>query len=82
MYYHADLQSAHEDPRGATEEIVTDIAIMNPNPTDIQLPVTSSVVIGVNEIMPLKGEHEEHGAGAEGAGGKNIYIDKSNNKAM
>lgn len=68
--YHADLHSAHEDPRGATEGIVTDIAIMNPNPTDIQLPVTSSVVIGVNEIMPLEGEHEEHGAGAEGAGGE------------
>lgn len=68
--YHADLHSAHVDQQGTAEgRIITDIAIMNPTLSDIQLPVTSTVVIGVNEIMPLdEGAHEEHGVEPAGAG--------------
>jgi len=74
--YHADLHSAHVDQQVAAEgRIITDIAIMNPTLSDIQLPVTSTVVIGVNEIMPLdEGGHEEHGAGAEGLGDRGGHL--------
>lgn len=69
--YHTDLHSAHGDHQGTLEgRIITDIALWNPTSTEIQLPVTSTVVIGVNEIMPLEGGHEEHGAETEGAGGE------------
>jgi hypothetical protein len=46
--YHIDIPSK-------AGEIVTDIAIQNPTTTEIKLPSTSSVVIGVNEIAPLQG---------------------------
>jgi hypothetical protein len=36
-------------------QVVTDIAIQNPTTSEIKLPATSSVVIGVNEIAPLQG---------------------------
>jgi hypothetical protein len=52
--YHADLE-----PSGNISEI-TDIALMNPTDEDIEFPVTSSVVIGVNKIA--KGEHHEEEA--------------------
>jgi hypothetical protein len=45
--YHADIPSK-------AGEIVTDIAIQNPTTTEIKLPSTSSIVIGVNEIAPLQ----------------------------
>ena len=38
--------------------IVTDIAIQNPTTSEIKLPSTSSVVIGVNEIVSLPGGSE------------------------
>lgn len=50
--YHVDLM-----PGGNVSKI-TDIALMNPTEDDIEFPVTSTVVIGVNEIA--KGEHETH----------------------
>jgi hypothetical protein len=46
--YHVDIPST-------AGEVVTDIAIQNPTTTEIKLPSTSSVVIGVNEIAPLQG---------------------------
>lgn len=52
--YHLDLP-----PEGI--DTVTDVAILNPTDKAIRLPRTSTVVIGVNEIMPLGGEHAEHG---------------------
>lgn len=52
--YHVDLP-----PEGI--DTVTDVAILNPTDKAIRLPRTSTVVIGVNEIMPLGEEHEGHG---------------------
>jgi len=64
--YHADLHSAHEDQQGSAKgRAITDIAIMNPTSTEMQFPVTSTVVIGVNEIMPLE-KGQEHGVGEGG----------------
>lgn len=56
--YHADLM-----PSGNVSKI-TDIALMNPTEDDIEFPVTSTVVIGVNEIA--KGENESHEAAEAG----------------
>ncbi len=53
--YHVDLPP--EDYANNT----TDIALLNPTDKAIRLPRTSTVVIGVNEIMPLGMEHMEHG---------------------
>src|ERR671918_2646120 len=50
--YHADLAS---EPGG---NLTTDIAIQNPGEEDIELPPTSTVVIGVNKVMP--GSEEQH----------------------
>ena len=50
--YHVDLMT------GGNVSKITDIALMNPTEDDIEFPVTSTVVIGVNEIA--KGEHETH----------------------
>jgi hypothetical protein len=64
--YHADLHSAHGDHEGTAEgSVITDIALFNPNDVPARLPWQGgSVVIGVNEIMPLEGDHhgeeEEH----------------------
>ena len=49
--YHVDIPSK-------AGEVVTDIAIQNPTTTEIKLPSTSSVVIGVNEIVSLPGGSE------------------------
>ncbi|MFB5600718.1 MAG: hypothetical protein ACE5SW_10895, partial [Nitrososphaeraceae archaeon] len=59
--YHADLGP------GGNVTTITDIALMNPTEEDIEFPVTSSVVIGVNKIA--KGEHhaEESGNSEEAA---------------
>jgi hypothetical protein len=50
--YHADLAS---EQGGNT---TTDIAIQNPSEEDVELPATSTVVIGVNNVLP--GAAEEH----------------------
>ena len=48
--YHVDIP-----PQNLT---VTDIAIQNPGDSDEVLPASSTVVIGINEIMPGEGHHE------------------------
>ena len=50
--YHADLASQQGG------NMTTDIAIQNPGDEDIELPATSTVVIGVNKVLP--GAAEEH----------------------
>ncbi len=49
------------------EEVITDIAIVNPGDSVIEFPPGSTVVIGVNEIMPgaEEGEHGHGGTGGE-----------------
>ena len=54
--YHADLASEEGG------NLTTDIAIQNPGEEDIDLPPTSTVVIGVNKIMPGSEEHLEEAA--------------------
>lgn len=49
--YHVDIP-----PQNLT---ITDIAIQNPGDSDESLPAGSTVVIGVNEIMPGAEHHEE-----------------------
>jgi hypothetical protein len=51
--YHADLASEQGG------NLTTDIAIQNPGDEDIDLPPTTTVVIGVNKIMPGSEEHQE-----------------------
>ena len=51
--YHADLASEQGG------NLTTDIAIQNPGEEDIELPPTTTVVIGVNKVMPGSDEHEE-----------------------
>ena len=46
--YHIDIPQA--------SAVTTDIAIQNPTNNSIKLPDTSTVIIGVNEIMPLAGQ--------------------------
>ena len=46
------------------EEVITDVAIANPGDSDLEFPPGSTVVIGINEIMP-GAEEGEHGHGAE-----------------
>ena len=53
--YHVDLMSNPTSTAGSSENatgIITDIAISNPSSSSITFPATSTVVIGVNEIMP------------------------------
>ena len=50
--YHADLASQQGG------NMTTDIAIQNPGEGDVELPATSTVVIGVNKVLP--GAAEEH----------------------
>jgi hypothetical protein len=54
--YHVDI-APHE-------EVITDVAIANPGDSDLEFPPGSTVVIGINEIMP-GAEEGEHGPGAE-----------------
>jgi hypothetical protein len=63
--YHVDLASDHSGNASAT---ITDIAIQNPTQDDVSFGPSSSVVVGINEIM--KGTHEAHGEGAEHAEGE------------
>jgi hypothetical protein len=52
--YHADLASEQGG------NMTTDIAIQNPGEEDVELPATSSVVIGVNKVLPgASAEHHE-----------------------
>lgn len=46
--------------------IITDIAIQNPTDNDIELPATSTVVIGINKIMLLYEEYEVEGEETKG----------------
>lgn len=67
--YHVDLMSNSSATTGsgvnATATIITDIAISNPSNANMTtFPATSTVVIGVNEIMPIEGEHGQHGEGS------------------
>src|SRR5919106_2527791 len=50
--YHAHLASVQGG------KMTTDIAIQNPGEADVELPATSTVVIGVNKVLP--GAAEEH----------------------
>lgn len=50
--YHVDVASDETTP-------ITDIAIANNFTEDIDFPETSSIVLGVNEIAPLSGDHRE-----------------------
>jgi hypothetical protein len=52
--YHADLASVQGG------NMTTDIAIQNPGEGDVEFPATSTVVIGVNKVLP--GAAEEHEA--------------------
>jgi hypothetical protein len=52
--YHADLASEQGG------NLTTDIAIQNAGEEDVELPATSTVVIGVNKVLP--GAAEEHEA--------------------
>jgi hypothetical protein len=56
--YHADLASEQGG------NMTTDIAIQNPGEEDVELPATSTVVIGVNKVLPGAAE-EQHEAGEE-----------------
>jgi hypothetical protein len=53
--YHADLATE------AGGNLTTDIAIQNAGDEDVELPATSTVVIGVNKVLP--GAAEAHAAG-------------------
>src|SRR5919109_3280995 len=60
--YHVDLPppaQANATAANATTTMITDIAIQNPGDEDVTLPSTSTVVIGVNEIM--RGAHSHEG---------------------
>jgi hypothetical protein len=57
--YHADLASEQGG------NLTTDIAIQNAGEEDVELPATSTVVIGVNKVLPgAAEEHEEEAATA------------------
>ena len=60
--YHVDVASQP----GGQADIITDIAIQNPTSTTMTFPSTSTVVIGVDEIMPS----------AEMAAGANMTTNK------
>jgi hypothetical protein len=50
--YHVDIASDETTP-------ITDIAIQNNSTDDIDFPATSTIVLGVNEIAHLSGQHHE-----------------------
>lgn len=54
-----DLCMYHADIAPTANETITDIAIQNNSTDGIDFPSTSTIVIGVNEIVPL-GEHDHH----------------------
>ncbi|MGA8105491.1 MAG: hypothetical protein WB815_02460, partial [Nitrososphaeraceae archaeon] len=57
--YHADLASEGGN-------LTTDIAIQNAGEEDVELPATSTVVIGINKVLPgaVEEHHEEEEATA------------------
>jgi hypothetical protein len=60
--YHADLSSEQGG------NMTTDIAIQNPGDEDVELPATSTVVIGVNKVLPGAAEEHQEAGGATTAG--------------
>ena len=58
--YHADLASEQGG------NMTTDIAIQNPGEEDVELPATSTVVIGVNKVLPGAAEEHETAAATTG----------------
>jgi hypothetical protein len=52
--YHVDLIP------GGNVTTITDIALKNPTEDEIEFPPTSSVVIGINEIMEGEYAHTEN----------------------
>jgi hypothetical protein len=70
--YHVDLPppaQANATAANATTTMITDIAIQNPGDEDVTLPSTSTVVIGVNEIMRGAHSHEGEEGGGEAQAG-------------
>ena len=60
--YHADLASEQGG------NMTTDIAIQNAGDEDVELPATSTVVIGVNKVLPGAAEKHQEAGGAATAG--------------
>jgi hypothetical protein len=60
--YHADLVSEQGG------NMTTDIAIQNAGEEDVELPATSTVVIGVNKVLPGAAEEHHETEEAETAG--------------
>jgi hypothetical protein len=60
--YHADLASEQGG------NMTTDIAIQNAGDEDVELPATSTVVIGVNKVLPGAAEEHQEAGGATTAG--------------
>jgi hypothetical protein len=56
--YHADLASEQGG------NMTTDIAIQNAGDEDVELPATSTVVIGVNKMLPGAAEEHQEAGGA------------------
>jgi hypothetical protein len=56
--YHADLASEQGG------NMTTDIAIQNAGDEDVELPATSTVVIGVNKVLPGAAEEHQEAGGA------------------
>jgi hypothetical protein len=70
--YHVDLPppaQANATAANATTTMITDIAIQNPGDEDVTLPSTSTVVIGVNEIMRGAHSHEGEEGGRQAQAG-------------
>lgn len=54
--YHVDLVSNHDN-----DTIITDVALSNPTDKPVRLPITGSIFVGVDEIMPgAEGEEHSH----------------------
>jgi hypothetical protein len=60
--YHADLATE------AGGNLTTDIAIQNAGDEDVELPATSTVVIGVNKVLPGAAEEHQEAGGATTGG--------------
>jgi hypothetical protein len=54
--YHVDVKS---DCKGINPICITDIALQNPTDKDVKFGPTATVVIGVDEILPLPGSTEQ-----------------------
>jgi hypothetical protein len=60
--YHADLASEQGG------NMTTDIAIQNAGDEEVEFPATSTVVIGVNKVLPGAAEEHQEAGGATTAG--------------